>query len=138
MALCGAVLLISACKKEVPSSPSQWTIKGESFESNKVYKDQGKAIAMLQTYNSENGFIIIMRSGRSAPAEAQIKCDTTNPMFWCMRMYYNGIAYINPRNASLKVGMLNGHRSYFLPPAWFYNASNPADSTEVSGYFNEP
>jgi len=132
-------IILYSCKKEDSKQYSKWFVNTDSFYTNDIRADRGKAIHILEGNDFKNRYYVEFHLNYY-PQEGSypIRCLGQNPDWVCITINYKGIGYIGPKNAYLQAALKNGKASYTLEPVWFYNESNVMDSVLVRGTFNEP
>ncbi|SDE86005.1 hypothetical protein SAMN05216464_11086 [Mucilaginibacter pineti] len=130
--------LAIGCKKKEQLKESTWTANGETFTA--VAKPSlGKAIAVLASDDAHNRFSIAFNAPYF-PTEGTLTLGTpaadgdVNVNF-----YYHDVFYIQLNsNTTVNVSLFNNKTHYTLPPLWFFNYYNHADSVLIAGDFYEP
>ena len=134
------VLFIS-CKKGDNRQYSKWYVNNDSFYTNDIRVDKGKARHDITTNDLHNGFQIVFNLGTfPATGSYKLDCSLQNPAWVCMGIIYRDTGYLarSEKNGTINATMKNGKASYSLAPTWFYNSYRNEDSIFVKGTFNEP
>lgn len=142
---CLLLFVFASCRKRHENAYSIWIINKDTFSTNDVRLDIGKAIAIFSTNNFENGFgfMFYTYSANGLPSSGTfLITDTTsqNPNYVELGFYYNGHGYTIAEDLSASIVAMekNGKASCVLSPTWFTNPTNSVDSVLIQGTFNEP
>jgi hypothetical protein len=140
--VCGVcVILFASCQKKDKAQYSTWMVSNDKFSTNHVNVESGKAIAFMRSYDADYSFGMMFRFGGLPQAnDYGLNCDTLNPAFVCISFLYKGHGYI-PSPFTLErlyASLVNNKSRLTLPPAWFVNGYDPADSVLIQGEFNQP
>ena len=150
-------LVFAACHKDEKHTPdkpepiiedtvkqySYWVVNEDSFKTNHVSADIGKARMDLYAEGFENRFGIGFNFGYELPRNGSFIIahdDTNNPNYVHVGFYYHDSLYvISPNtNNSIIASSVNGKAQYTLSPTWFVDYYDHSDSVLISGTFNEP
>ena len=135
------LLFLSCCKKADNRQYSYWHVDNDSFETNDVRADIGKARCELTTNNYHEGFQFHFNLGNFPQiGNYTLGCSIQNPMWVCFGILHKDTGYLSnePVENSLIATQVNGKGCYALKPTWFYNSYRHSDSILVHGIFNEP
>lgn len=134
------LFFFTCCKKSDNRQYSYWYVNKDSFSSNNISLDIGKAIAVLQCLDSKNNFTIgfhfpYLPTNGTFPIllGSSHNPDSVNVVFYCNDKYY-----IPFKDCNLLSSSNNGKSMFTLAPVWYKNYYNPNDSVLIHGTFNEP
>lgn len=139
LAAVSIICLCNACKKEDKRQYSYWYVNNDSFKSNNVKKDVGKAIAEINCTDEVNRFAIAFylsffpTSGNYPIA----KSSSQNPDSVAVGFYYLNNFYIVHKEGILNV-VSNNKFKCELQPTWFVAYDNANDTVLIKGTFSEP
>src|SRR5690606_14013128 len=89
------ISIFCACKKEARKQYSYWYVNEESFKTNNVRIDRGKARTDIRSYGNQNQFRITFELGY-LPLDGSFLIDSIgiqNPFYVWIDFFYNGNYY---------------------------------------------
>lgn len=139
------LIIFGACRKSTPAQYSTWVVNNDTFSTNEVSVDQGKATLHFFTsdiYAHKPGFYFVFNLGSFVVYDSlKLDCSLQDPSWVCLDIMYDDTGYIahGTHPEYIQSTLVNGKARYTLQPTWFYNSYRPAeDKILVSGVFNEP
>ncbi|MBS1644688.1 MAG: hypothetical protein JST36_06575 [Bacteroidetes bacterium] len=143
------ILFLTACKKSTPAQYSTWVVNNDTFSTNEVSVDQGKARLhffsnSIRDFSHKRmfGFDMTFNSGSFVVYDSlKLDCSSQDPAWVCLGIMYDDTGYVahGTHPEYIQSSIVNGKARYTLQPTWFYNTYRPAeDKILVSGVFNEP
>ncbi len=135
-------ILLTGCRKKDSPQYSYWRVNTDSFSSNEVNVDRGKARTDLETKTIDNGFGFTFYLNHLPTFGTFFITNTIiqHPLYVGMDIHYKGNYFNVAQDLRNKIVAkeVNGKAQYLLLNTWFKNYFNSNDSVLVSGTFNEP
>ena len=130
-----------ACKKnENNNQYSRWRVNNDSFATNEVSVEQGKAVCIFNSNDLTTGFdFTFYTGGFPFGGPITLGCRIHSSSWTCFDIRYKGVLYMSNKESNyMTPKLVNEKVEYTLDLTWLFNVNNPNDSVLVSGIFCQP